>query len=166
MFELKPLSKDAIPRSLEKAERYRLLNEPRVAESICSDILRADPENQLALVMLILALTDQLGSGLAGVARQSLELIPRLRQEYERAYYTGIIYERQGKAKLTQGGPGSGFDAYELLYTAMHWFERAGELRPAGNEDAILHWNTCARMIMDHHLTSRVEERNLEPASE
>jgi len=28
MFELKPLSKEAIPAALEKAERYRLLNEP------------------------------------------------------------------------------------------------------------------------------------------
>ena len=54
MFELKPLTADAIPRSLEKAERYRLLNEPGEAESICEDILRLDPDNQQALIALLL----------------------------------------------------------------------------------------------------------------
>ena len=43
MFDLKPLSKDAIPAALAKAERYRLLNEPGEAESICLDVLRIDP---------------------------------------------------------------------------------------------------------------------------
>ena len=46
MFELKPLNKDAIPAALDKAMRYRLLNEPGAAESICLDVLRIDPENQ------------------------------------------------------------------------------------------------------------------------
>jgi len=27
MFELKPISRDAIPRAIQKAERYRLLNQ-------------------------------------------------------------------------------------------------------------------------------------------
>ena len=58
MFELKHLSAAAIPRALEKAERYRLLNEPWEAESICLDVLSVEPQNQQALVMLILALTD------------------------------------------------------------------------------------------------------------
>jgi hypothetical protein len=51
MYELKPLSREAIPAALEKAYRYRLLNEPLEAESICRDILEADPENQEATVM-------------------------------------------------------------------------------------------------------------------
>ena len=59
MFQLKPLHKDAIPAALAKAERYRLLNEPGEAESICLDVLQVDPGSQDALVMLILALTDQ-----------------------------------------------------------------------------------------------------------
>ena len=50
MFELKRLSEDAIPAALEKALRYRLLNEPAEAESICHDVLHIDPENQQALV--------------------------------------------------------------------------------------------------------------------
>ena len=53
MFELKPLSTEAIPAALEKAERYRLLNEPGEAESICLDVLKADPENQQALITLV-----------------------------------------------------------------------------------------------------------------
>ena len=165
MFELKPLSKEAIPRALERAERYRLLNEPRVAESICRDILRTQPENQQALITLILAVTDQFARGPSSFAKVALDLIPQLKQEYDRGYYTGIIYERQGKAKLNQGGPGSGFEAYDLLRTAMDWFEKAEAMHSAGNEDAILRWNTCARIIMNNRLTARGEE-GFEPALE
>ena len=70
-FDLKPISAAGIGEALEKAERYRLLNEPSLAESICLDVLRIDPENQHALVMLLLALTDQFGHGAA--RRQSHE---------------------------------------------------------------------------------------------
>ena len=59
MFELKRLSRDAIPAALERAERYRLLNEPIDAESICEDVLAVEPDNQDAQVMLLLSLTDQ-----------------------------------------------------------------------------------------------------------
>lgn len=165
MLEFKPLSKEAIPRSLEKAERYRLLNEPAVAESICHDVLQIDPENQRALVMLILALTDQFGKTSAAAAKQALELIHRLRDEYERTYYTGIIYERQARAKLSQGYSGSGFDTYELLCKAMNWFEQAEAIHPAGNEDAILRWNTCARMMMHNNLQPRPRD-DFEPVLE
>ena len=58
MFELKRLSTAAIPAALAKAERYRLLNEPEAAQSICDDILTADADNFDAVRMLILALTD------------------------------------------------------------------------------------------------------------
>jgi hypothetical protein len=58
-FELKTLSPDAVPRALEKAVRYRLLNEPGEAASICLDVLAADAGNQEANATLILALTDQ-----------------------------------------------------------------------------------------------------------
>ena len=47
MFELKPLSREAIPAALEKAMRYRLLNEPGAAESICHDVLRTDDQRYL-----------------------------------------------------------------------------------------------------------------------
>ena len=166
MFELKPLSPEAIPKALERAERYRLLNEPMVAESICRDILRTAPEHQPALTMLILALTDQFGQDdSAALAKQALEWISPLQDEYARAYYTGLIYEREAKAILNRNLPGSRFDAHDLLRTAMGWFEKAEAIHPAGNEDAILRWNTGARLIMNNHLTPRAEE-SFEPALE
>ncbi len=152
MFELKLLSKEAIPRALERAERYRLLNEPEEAESICLDILRIDPENQQALVVLLLARTDQFGKRSAEHVSQAREVLPRLREGYERAYYAGIICERQAKAQLRQGVPGSGFAAHDWLLEAMAWYEKAEEIRPPGNDDAILRWNTCARTVMNQHL--------------
>ena len=115
MFELKQLSADAIPAALEKALRYRLLNDPAEAESICHDVLRIDPENQQALVNLLLALTDRFGKGYAVGVTQAQEVLSHLHDAYERAYYAGIICERRAKAQLSQGHPGSGHDAYELL---------------------------------------------------
>src|ERR1700675_771377 len=107
MFELKPLSEEAIPAALEKAMRYRLLNEPGEAESICLDVLRADPDNQQALVILLLALTDRFSKGYAVSDTQVQEVIARLHGDYDRAYYAGIVYERKAKTRLSQGGPGA-----------------------------------------------------------
>jgi hypothetical protein len=125
MPELKPLSKEAIPAALEKAERYRLLNEPAEAESICLDVLRADPENQKAIVTLLLAFTDRFTKGYGVSDTQAKELLARIQSEYERAYYAGIFAERRGKAKLIQGTPDCRFQAYDLFREAMNWFERA-----------------------------------------
>jgi len=147
MFQLKPLSKDALPRALEKAERYRLLNEPGEAESICLDVLSVEPGNQQAVVALLLARTDQFGDYSADAA-SARELLPRLTGGYEQAYYAGIISERRAKALLKRGGPGAGFVAYEALQEAMAFYAQAETLRPQGNDDAILRWNTCARLLM------------------
>src|SRR2546425_10402334 len=100
MFSLKPLSKDSISAALEKAMRYRLLNEPAEAESICLDILRAEPDNQQALVLLILALSDRISTGYAVGDSPAQEFLARLHDEYERAYYSGILCERRAKAYL------------------------------------------------------------------
>src|SRR2546423_8439199 len=159
MFEFKPLSRDAIPAALEKAMRYRLLNEPAEAESISQDVLRADPENQEALVILLLAVTDRFSRDYAVGLTQAQEILPHLRESYERAYYAGIICERRAKALLQRGGPGCSFGAYECLRQAMDFYEKAEELRPPGNDDALLRWNACARMIMSNGLGPRVEER-------
>ena len=159
MFELKRLSPDAIPAALEKALRYRLLNHPSEAESICNDVLAIDPENQEALVMLLLALTDRFGKGYGVGVTQAQEALERLHDEYTRAYYAGIICERRAKAQLNQGYPGAGHDAYEFLREAMSWFEKAETLRPPKNDDAVLHWNTCARIIMRNQLVPRSEEK-------
>ena len=165
MFELKPLSREGIPAALEKAMRYRLLNEPGEAESICHDVLRIDPENQQALVILLLALTDRFGKGYVVGVVQTQEVLPRLRDAYERAYYAGIVCERRAKAHLNQGTPGSEFDAYEFLREAMVWYEKAEAIRPAGNDDALLRWNACARIIMMNKLTARAGD-NVEPPLE
>lgn len=159
MFDLKPLSADAIPAALEKAMRYRLLNEPGAAESVCHDILRTDPDNQQALVTLLLALTDRFGKGYAVGVLEAGEVLARLHDPYERAYYHGILCERRGKAQLHQGGPGSGFEAYAYLREAMDSYEKAEAIRPPGNDDALLRWNACTRIILQNRLSARTEQR-------
>jgi hypothetical protein len=162
MPELKSLHKDAIPAALEKAERYRLLNEPGEAESICLDILHIDPENQQAIIMLLLALTDRFEKGYGVSETQTKELLARLRWDYDRAYYWGIVAERRAKMKLRQNTPGCRFQAYDLFREAMTWFEKAEAIRPPGNDDAILRWNTCARIIERNKLVPREEEEPIE----
>ena len=148
MFELKRLSRDAVPAALEKAERYRLLNEPLEAESICRDILEVDPENQEALVILLLALTDQFDERLGDAVEPAREALSQLRDDYSRLYYSGILCERRAKAHLKRGGPRSVQSAYGWFREAMEHYEKAIELRPPHNDDALLRWNTCARVLM------------------
>lgn len=156
MHTLKPITKEGIPRALEKVERYRLLNEPAEAESICRDILELEPDHQKALSMLILTLSDQFEHGVS--YKEASTLLTRLKDEYQRSYYKGIILEREAKAALKRGGFGSHFDAYEWLTEAIEAFEKATSLRPAGNDDPILRHNACVRTIQRHHLTARVQE--------
>jgi hypothetical protein len=160
-FELKTLSPDAVPRALEKAVRYRLLNEPGEAASICLDVLAADADNQEATTTLILSLTDQFvgeeGTAALGEAWECLERLP---DEYSHSYYAGMIWERRAKARLRRGMPDAGVRAYEWLREAMACYERAEAVRPAGNDDAVLRWNACARLIMrDRRLVPAEEER-------
>ncbi len=158
-FELKTLSPDAVPRALAKAERYRLLNEPSEAESICRDALQLDATNQEALAMLLLALTEQFADDPSAFA-EAMRTSERLHDDYDRAYYTGIIWERRAKANLKHDGPVLGAQVYGWLRDAMMWYERAEAIRPAGNDDALLRWNACARLIMrDRRLVPASEER-------
>jgi hypothetical protein len=147
MPELKPITAEAIPASLEKALRYRMLNEPEQAESICEDVLRVDPANQDALRTLILALTDRFAGPRPASPDQARSLLLRLAGEYEREYYAGIIWEREGIAWLRSDKPRGGAAAHECLTRAMACFERAERLKPPANDDAVLRWNSCARMI-------------------
>ena len=148
MYELKALSHSAIPAALAQAERYRLLNEPAEAESICLDILRIDPDHQEALAMMVLALTDQFPDGAhARIAAEAEQSVARIRDEYKRLYIMGIIRERRGKAVLRSHHPGSGLSAQEWLKEAMSCYERAEAIRPADNDEAVLRWNTCVRIL-------------------
>ena len=149
MFELKPISREAVPAALEKANRYRLLNEPGAAESICLDVLAVEPENQEALRTIVLAMSDRFGKDYAVGDTHINDYVARLHDEYERAYYTGIICERRAKARLDC----KGLHAYELFLDAMEWFEKAEALRPPGNDDPVLRWNECARVIHRNKLT-------------
>jgi hypothetical protein len=158
MFELKTLSPEAVPRALAKAERYRLLNEPGEAQSICLDILAIEPANQEVIATLLLAITEQFDAHMTCV-NEAWKTVARLEDEYERIYYTGLIHERRAKALLRHATPRGGPRAYEWLREAMACFEKAEELRPPNNDDALLRWNACARLIMsDHHLVPMSEE--------
>lgn len=154
-LELKPLSREGIAAALDKAEHYRLLNQPRLAESICLDILELDPSNATAAVSLLLSLTDQFGKSSSRASKQALSLAQNLKDEYSRKYYTGIVYERQAGNALTSGIPGADFDAYEWYLEAMKCFQEAEAIHPPGNDDAILRWNTCVRTILQYNLHER-----------
>jgi hypothetical protein len=166
MFQLKPISKEAIPLALQKAERYRLLNQPYLAESICQDILEIEPGNRKALLTRLLAITDQFGINTSHDALKARQLLSSLGEGYDYYYYSGIISERQGIAVLTMGPTGDPHAAYEWLIEAQAHFENAEKLRAEGNDDALLRWNTCARLIMEYRLHPRHAEEYAEPPLE
>jgi hypothetical protein len=158
MFKLKTISRDSLSGALAKAERYRLLNEPQEAESICRDILAVAPANQQALVSLILALTDQIGYD-PHAFDNALDMVDDLLAPYDRVYYAGIAWERRAKARHNGGGHWAQHYVYEWLLKAMDLFEQAEQLRPPENDDAILRWNACARYLSRHKdLSQRAEE--------
>jgi hypothetical protein len=166
MFELKPISREGIPLALQKAERYRIIDDPSSAESICLDVLEVDRDNQQALITLLLAITDQFTEGPTEGVRRARELLPRLSDEYRRTYYAGIICERCAKAQLRRGTLGSEELAYPWFRDAMGWYEKAEAVRPAGNDEAILRWNTCARILAKNQQLRPREEEPVEPTLE
>jgi hypothetical protein len=149
MFALKPISQDSLAAALSKAERYRLLNEPTEAESICRDILETEPDNQQALVFLTLALTDQISDDPQAFA-SAISTAAGLRSPYDRAYYSGIAWERRAKARRHGSGHGADQYTYEWLVKALHLFGEAEQLRVPGNDDAVLRWNACVRFLSRH----------------
>jgi hypothetical protein len=130
MRELKSISPSAVGAALEKALRYRLLNEPLEAESICQDILRVDPDNQEALVTLILARSDLFDDEYVTALERAKSVLPLVPSHVVTGWYLH----------------------------AMHCFERAEKLAPADNPDAILRWNTCARWLARHEEDSTAEQ--------
>ena len=148
------------------AVRYRLLNEPVEAESICLDILEVDPANEKALITLLLALTDQFPRRAGAAVKEALAVVQRFEDEYHRAYYEGIIWERRASSMHDMGGPGSAFLAYDRLRRALDCYEKAIELRPGGNDDAILRWNTCVRVLARHPELKPAPEDTFQPLLE
>ncbi|NIP86110.1 MAG: hypothetical protein GTO03_11310 [Planctomycetales bacterium] len=145
-MEPKRISPDAVPAALEKALRYRLLKEPRQAESICRDVLLVDPGNQEATIMLLLALTDQFAREKASAFDAAKALLGSLDNPYHQAYYDGIIKERWAAAQLADQMPRE--IALDWFRQAMRAYEKAEPLAAPGTPDPVLRWNTCARVIL------------------
>ncbi len=156
---LKTISKTSIPEALAKVQHYRYLNQPEEAESICRDALAADPENQFALRLLGLTITDQFAGTLSDRYKDAETCFEQLTSPYERSYYLGILYERRAKAQLRVG---------QLAHTlapnfekAMECFEAAEKIRPQGNDDAVLRWNRCLRLLQG--MPDLTDDKELEP---
>jgi tetratricopeptide (TPR) repeat protein len=145
--EVKRISTAGIAAAIAKAEHYRSLNEPEEAESICRDILAIEPQHQLASRLLGLALTDQFTGGGSDLYRDAEEIFRQLKDPYEQFYYTGILHERRAKAQLKAGQLPRSLVA--LFDQALHAFAEAEKIRPAGNDDAILRWNRCVRLLQN-----------------
>lgn len=144
-LKLKTISKSGIGEAIAKAELYRYLNEPEEAESICRDILAADPQNMLGLRMLGLSITDQFEGRPSDRYGEVESIFNELSDAYERLYYTGLLCERRVKAQLRVGR--SPHTLLPLLERALKCFADAEQIRPAGNDDSILRWNRCVRLL-------------------
>jgi tetratricopeptide (TPR) repeat protein len=153
MSQLKRISPAGIEAALAKAERYRLLNEAWAAESICLDVLASDPGNESALIQLALARSDQFGDEVSSDYERAREPLERVTDAYKRAYYGGILCERRARAKLESKVAGRADMAWDWLHRAMALFAEAEQLRAPGNDEALLRWNTCVRLIQRHQLT-------------
>jgi len=160
-YKLKYISAAGIAEAIAKVELYRSLNEPEEAESICRDILNVEPQHQLALRLLGLALTDQFAGGASDRYREAEQTFQRLNDPYERLYYAGILYERRAKAQLNAGLPPH--TLLPLFEQALRSFEEAEKIRPAGNDDAILRWNRCVRLLQTPTNGSDVWEQERTP---
>jgi hypothetical protein len=148
-YQMKRLSESHLQNAWEMAEKYRDLNAPDEAESICRDILEVSPRHQPALKTLGLALTDRFPERWIELHKEALAVFAKLESEYDRVYYAGIAWERRGKAQLEEG---AGRGAYDAFMEAIGLFERACTLGPAGKPEPILRYNRCARALTTHPL--------------
>lgn len=155
--KLKVISKDGIEEALSKATLYRYLNEPEETESICHDILAAEPDHQVATRMLGLAITDQFSGHATDRYAEAEQMFQRLSDAYERHYYSGLLWERRAKAQMRAGRPPH--TLVGLFHEAMRHFEEAEKIRPAGNDDAMLRWNRCVRLLEKFPEGEREEEQ-------
>lgn len=157
-FKLKSISAEGLQRAVERAKHYRLLSDPEQAESICRDVLDVNPDHQETLVVLVLALSDQLVSGAS--EKEARSVVGRLSDPYERVYYSGLVSERKARSFLASTM--SRRFAYDAFRDAMTWYEEAEQLRPVGNDDPVLRWNSCLRTIRTKHLQPRaLDEREV-----
>src|SRR5215469_9622287 len=147
-LKLKAITQAGIPEAISKVDLYRSLNEPEEAESICRDILAVDPKHQLAVRLLGLTITDQFCGDASDRYAEAETLFQELTEHYERLYYTGLLHERRAKAQMRAGRPPHSLAP--LFAEAMRCFAEAEMIRPPGNDDSILRWNRCARLLQSH----------------
>src|SRR5260370_15140365 len=112
---------------------------------MCRDILAGDADHQLARRMLGLAITDQFIGAASDRYAEAQSCFQSLRDSYERLYYSGLLHERRAKAQLLVGY--APHILLPLVEEAMHCFAEAEKIRPAGNDDSILRWNRCVRLL-------------------
>ena len=159
-FKLKTISSASLDAALSKAQLYRNLNEPEESESICHDVLATDPDNQAGLRLLGLAITDQFKGHADDRYQEADTAFSRLSDDYERNYYLGLVCERRAKAQMHNHVPAQVWIGG--LREAMRLFESAESMRPAGNDDAILRWNRCVRLLQSApHVVSETAEEPL-----
>jgi hypothetical protein len=163
-MDLKQISGACIPEAISKAQVYRYLNEPGEAESICRDILAEELDNQDALRLLGLAITDQFTGEVSDRYAEAESVFRRISSEYERIYHLGIVRERKAKAQLRAGRPSH--TVYPILEEAMRLFEQAEQIRPPDNDESILRWNRCVRLLQSRPISEWRKEFEEFDASE
>jgi len=163
---LKKITREGVATALQKAHRYRVLSDSAAAESICLDVLAVEPQNEEALVMHVLAITDQFGAGHADDLKRAETAVERLSDPYKRAYYRGILAERWAKGILARNLPRGERMAWEWVERAFEAYGAAEELRSPGNDEAILRWNACVRLLAVHPQVRPGGEEEWEPALE
>jgi tetratricopeptide (TPR) repeat protein len=143
--KLKTITKDGIAEAISKVELYRSLNDPEGAESICQDILAIEPDHQVALRLLGLTITDQFTGQPSDRYSEAEKRFLSLADPYERSYYLGLLHERRAKAQMRNGQTARTLAS--SLREAMRLFEEAEKIHPPQNDDAVLRWNRCVRLL-------------------
>ena len=163
---VKPISHEGIAAALQKAHRYRLLNDSVAAESICLDVLGVEPDNVEALALHVLAITDQFSTAQSSDRGRAREAVARLTDPYLSAYYNGVICERWAKAMLHRGAAESAAMAYDSIEKALAFYAAAERVRPPGNDEVILRWNSCVRILQRNPQLRPREAEAWEPSLE
>jgi hypothetical protein len=164
--QLKAITREGVAAALQKAHRYRVLNDSGAAESICLDVLAVEPTNVEAIVMHLLAITDQFDAGRAEDLKRAEAAVVGLKEAYKNAYYSGIIAERWAKSVLKRGVPRGEEMAFESIDRAFGWYAKADSLKAVGNDEAILRWNACVRLLGANPKVRAGEKEAYEPALE
>ena len=155
-MEYHKIDKDSIEDVLERAKQYRSLLQPDMAISICLDIFAVDEKNQEALIIYILALTDQLSQSESKVHHKKItDSIQKLDSKFLQHYYSGIFLERQARSLLKHSMSRS--FAYDAFIEAISEFEIAEKMAPPHCADPVLRYNSCVRTIKKENLQPRQE---------